>query len=157
FITPSKAGGLGQTVTDLARAVNTPRALVVLGDTHFQFADPNVLGADQPTLLVGPVEESYRWCIAELESNGAVRALRDKEPNLKAPLNALIGVYCFPSSKLLLESAEAAVTEAEALGQRTEMKAILDRVGQVAGLRAERAGDWLDCGNADRQAASHQA
>ena len=37
---PRRQGGLGQTVADLARAVRTPRALVVLGDTHFQFADP---------------------------------------------------------------------------------------------------------------------
>jgi len=37
------------------------------------------------------------------------------------------------------------------------MKAILERVAATAPLKAVRAGDWLDCGNADRQAASHQA
>ncbi len=37
------------------------------------------------------------------------------------------------------------------------MKAILEKVGAKTPLRAELAGDWLDCGNADRQAASHQA
>ncbi len=154
FITPSKLGGLGQTVSDLAATVKTPRALVVLGDTHFQFADPSVLGAATPTVLVGPVEESFRWCVAEADATGAVTALRDKEPELKGPLNALIGVYCFPDAALLKKGAAAAVAEAEVKGKPTEMKAILERLGP---LKAERAGDWLDCGNADRQAASHQA
>src|SRR5687768_16121160 len=54
FITPSKAGGLGQTVADLAKAATTKRALVVLGDTHFQFTDPGLLAADCPAVLVSP-------------------------------------------------------------------------------------------------------
>ncbi len=157
FITPSKPGGLGQTVADLARAVDTARALVVLGDTHFQFVDPSVLASDSPTVLVSPVEESYRWCIAETDSSRIVRGLRDKEADLKGPLDALIGVYCFPDARLLKESSAAAVAAADAAGRPTEMKAILDRVAAVTPLKAERAGDWLDCGNADRQAASHQA
>lgn len=157
FITPSKMGGLGQTVADLARTVKTRRAMVVLGDTHFQFADPAVLGSRAATVLVSPVEESYRWCIAETDADGTVRALRDKEPDLVGPLNALIGVYCFPDAVVLKESADAAVAEAESKGRPTEMKAILERVGRSTPLKAERAGDWLDCGNADRQAASHQA
>ncbi|MBL8956611.1 MAG: hypothetical protein JNK82_37900 [Myxococcaceae bacterium] len=157
FITPSKAGGLGQTVADLAKAVATKRALVVLGDTHFQFADPALLSSDSPTVLVSPVEESYRWCVAETDASRTVKALRDKEADLAGPLEALIGVYGFPDAKLLARSADAAVAEAETAGRPTEMKAILDRVAQASPLKAERAGDWLDCGNADRQAASHQA
>ncbi len=157
FITPSKMGGLGQTVADLARTVKSQRAVIVLGDTHFQFADPAVLGSASPTVLVSPVEESYRWCVVETDKTGLVSALKDKEPELKGPLNALIGVYCFPDASVLKASADAAVVEAESMARPTEMKAILDRVAQVTPLRAERAGDWLDCGNADRQAASHQA
>lgn len=157
FITPSKMGGLGQTVSDLARVVKTGRALVVLGDTHFQFTDPEILGATSPTVLVSPVEESYRWCITEVDANGAVTALRDKEPELKGPHNALIGVYGFPDAALLRASAESAVKDAERKSLPTEMKAILERVGASTPLRAVRAADWLDCGNADRQAASHQA
>lgn len=157
FITPSKAGGLGQTVADLARSVKTKRALVVLGDTHFQFVDAALLASDSPSVLVSPVEESYRWCVAETDDTRTVRALRDKEPDVKGPLHALIGVYCFPDAQLLQRSAEAAVADADAAGRPTEMKAILDGVAAVTPLRAERAGDWLDCGNADRQAASHQA
>ncbi|MBK7864635.1 MAG: hypothetical protein IPJ65_39735 [Archangiaceae bacterium] len=155
FITPSKAGGWGGR-SPISPTWSTPRAMVVLGDTHFQFADPAVLNDASPTVLVSEVEESYRWCIAE-SANGTVTALRDKEPNLKGPLDALIGVYTFPDAKLLREASAAAVSDAQATGGVTQMKAILDRVGAKTPLKAVKAGDWLDCGNPDRQAASHQA
>src|SRR5262245_10186245 len=112
FITPSAPGGLGQTVMDLAREVNTPRAMGVLGDTHFQFSDPSVLGSPSPVVLVSPVHESYRWCVAEAGPGGVVEALRDKEPDLPAPLQALIGVYLFPDAQALRDAAEANVDAA---------------------------------------------
>src|SRR5262249_44932682 len=104
FISPSP-GGLGQTALDLANAAHTGRALVVLGDTHFQLADPSVLGSPAPVVLVSAVNESYRWCIAETAADGTVTALRDKEPNLTGPLQALIGVYLFPDTGALRAAA----------------------------------------------------
>lgn len=157
FITPSKQGGLGQTVLDLAKQVKTPRALVVLGDTHFQFADPAVLDAGVPTVLVAPVEESYRWCVAESDVSGTVKALHDKKSDLPGPYSALIGVYAFPNSAHLLEAAQVAVQSAERAGKNAEMSVILEQLRVRSGLRAVQTGDWLDCGNADSQAASHQA
>lgn len=153
FITPSATGGLGQTVADLAAKVTTPRALVVLGDTHFQFHDAAVLQSPSPTVLVSPVEESYRWCVAEAGADGQVTALRDKEPGLTGPVQALIGVYAFPDALALQRASKEALAAATQAGKSAEMKAILERVGP---LRAVPAKAWLDCGNADRQAAAHQ-
>ncbi|MBX7116685.1 MAG: hypothetical protein K1X64_20335 [Myxococcaceae bacterium] len=157
FITPSKSGGLGQTVLDLAHQVKTERALVVLGDTHFQLADPAVLAAPTPTVLVAPVEESYRWCVAQCAADGTVSALHDKKADLPGPHLALIGVYAFPSGAQLLDASHAAVAAADEQGKNAEMSAILEHLRLRAGLRAVPAGDWLDCGNPDSQAASHQA
>lgn len=158
FIVPPKGGGLGNTVRELSHHVKTPRALVVLGDTHFQFVDPAaVLESRAPTVLVSRVSESYRWCIAESGADGLVTALRDKEPGLSGPLDALIGVYSFPHAPGLVAAADAAVAQAEKAGRPAEMKAILDEVREQQPLRAAPAGDWLDCGNPDRQAAAHQA
>ncbi len=157
FITPSKGGGLGQTVLDLAQQVKTPRALVVLGDTHFQLAEPAVLACTTPTVLVAPVEESYRWCVAQCAADGTVSALHDKKADLPGPHQALIGVYAFPSSAQLLDASRTAVVAADEKGKNAEMSAILEHLRSRAGLRAVPAGDWLDCGNPDSQAASHQA
>ena len=154
FMVPSRDGGVGRTVLELLEGVETSAALVVLGDTYFQFCDQNVIDDSGPFVLVHPVESSYRWCIAETDENGFVQELRDKEPGLPTPLNALIGVYYFPDVEVAQRAARAAV--ASSGEQRTELSAILDRVRSESPIRAIAAGDWLDCGNADRQALSHR-
>src|SRR4051812_40679893 len=84
-------GGLGFTIKELAEHVKTTSSLVVLGDTHFRFSNPDILKEATPFVLVSPVEVSYRWCIAETDGEGNIKSFRDKEPGLQAPLEALIG------------------------------------------------------------------
>lgn len=155
FIVPSADGGVGRTVAELAGKAQGSSALVVLGDTHFQFADATVLQGERPTVLVAPVNESYRWCIAEVDSSGTVRALHDKQPGLSEPLDALIGVYYFPDLAELRRAADQAV-ETTPSGRGTDMSQILTLVSREQPVQAVRAGDWLDCGNPDRQASSHR-
>lgn len=157
FITPSKDGGVGRTIMELADRVATKHALVVLGDTHFQFADPKALDGDVPFVLTNPVEDSYRWCIAETRADGTIRRLRDKEEGLEGPLDALIGVYYFPDAGALKSAAHDNVATAEAAHKRAELAGILDRINAQAPIHAVRAGSWLDAGNADMQARAHQA
>ena len=156
FVVPSADGGVGGTVSELAGKAKGHSALVVLGDTHFQFADPSVLLDGVPTVLVHPVEDSYRWCTAETSVDGMVTALHDKEPGLAGPVQALIGVYYFPDLAQLQQAAKASVEQAQAAGRRTELADILKAVGRQQAIRAVTAGDWLDCGNPDRQASSHR-
>lgn len=154
FMVPSRDGGVGQTVFELLESVETSAALVVLGDTYFQFFDQTVVNDSEPFVLVHLVESSYRWCIAETDENGYVEELRDKEPGLPTPLNALIGVYYFPDVEVARRAARDAV--ANSTQQRTELSAILDGIRIESPIRAIGSGDWLDCGNADRQALSHR-
>lgn len=154
FMVPSRDGGVGQTVLELLERVETAAALIVLGDTYFQFADQSVLDQTDPFVLVNSVESSYRWCIAETDGNGFVQQLRDKEPGLATPLHALIGVYYFPDVMVARRAARAAV--ANTATKRTELSAILAGIRTESPIRAIAAGDWLDCGNADRQALSHR-
>ncbi len=156
FIVPSSDGGVGRTVLELAEYAQGSSALVVLGDTHFRFADPQVLLEDEPAVLVQAVEDSYRWCIAETSDDGMVTALHDKQPGLPEPLQALIGVYYFPRLDELRNAARAAVAQSLASGSRTELAQILGNLALTRPIRAVAAGDWLDCGNPDRQASSHR-
>lgn len=155
FIVPSAGRGVGGTVNELAQHAEAESALVVLGDTYFQLPTGAPLAGAEPFVLVHPVDESYRWCVAEVDAEGIVRALHDKRVGLAPSSPALIGVYYFPS----LEGLRAAASDAAAAATsgRIEMMDILDRVRREQPLRAIRAGDWLDCGNPDRQAASHRA
>ena len=157
FLAPASDGGLGGTVLELAEQAQGQAALVVLGDTHFQFAQTDLLGGDVPFVLTRPVEDSYRWCIAESNERGEITALHDKEPGLTGPLDALIGVYYFPDLAALRDAARKAVSKATAAGRRTEFADILRNLDGTRPLKAVRAGDWLDCGNPDRQASSHRS
>src|SRR5688572_5570440 len=100
FIVPTSGpkGGVGDTVLSLLETVKTKSALIVLGDTHFQFADPSVLEKGEPFVLTSPVEESYRWCVAEIDGRNYITRLRNKEKDLATPLEGLIGVYFFPDA-----------------------------------------------------------
>jgi dTDP-glucose pyrophosphorylase len=156
FLLPSADGGVGRTVLDLAEQATGKSALVVLGDTHFQFADPKILVRDEAAVLVDQVDDSYRWCTADTDAAGMITALHDKETGLPGPLQALIGVYYFPSLEQLQSAAREAVSAHEPRGERTEFADILKIVKRERPIRALQAGDWLDCGNPDRQASSHR-
>lgn len=156
FIVPSRDAGVGSTIVELADRVRTKAALVVLGDTHFQFAE-GVRLDDVPFVLTSPVEDSYRWCIAEATGDGLLAHLRDKQPGLEAPLDALIGVYYFPDVVALQHAARDNVAAADSSGRRAEIAGILERMIGTTPIALQRAGTWLDCGNPDMQARAHQA
>lgn len=157
FIVPSHDGGVGLTIRELAEAAATSAALVVLGDTHFEFGDVTPWQHPElPLVLTSPVNESYRWCIAEHDDAGMLGQLHDKVAGLPEPLEALIGVYYFPNMELLRQTARAAFEAAEADRSRVELAGILERVRALVPVRVARAGSWLDCGNPDMQARAHQ-
>jgi len=157
FMVPSRDGGVGQTVFELSERVETAGALVVLGDTDFRFSDPQrVFEANAPVILTHPVNDSYRWCIAEVSEDGTLDRLRDKVPDLTGPLEALIGVYLFPDATTLQAAARETVAAAAKAGKRAELAGILERVHARSPIRVLRTGTWLDSGNPDTQASAHQ-
>jgi dTDP-glucose pyrophosphorylase len=151
YVTPTDHRGPLSTICALAEQAVTGRALVVLGDTNFEFADPNVLDSQEPFVLVGHVDESYRWCIADTDSEGYAVDYHDKQPGLEPPLSALIGVYFFPDLNQLRQSAKQLLDGREGSG---EISTLLCELGQSAPIRALRAARWLDCGNPDTQISS---
>jgi dTDP-glucose pyrophosphorylase len=156
FHVPTADRGVGHTVLELAERAIGNAALVVLGDTYFQFADPALLRRGEAAVLVQSVDDPYRWCTVETNSQGVVAAWHDKEPGLPGPMAALIGVYYFPALAQLQTCACAADRQAGAENRRTEMADILKRVGAATPVHAVVAGDWLDCGNPDRRESSHR-
>jgi dTDP-glucose pyrophosphorylase len=157
FIVPAVNRGVGRTVLELAKRAEAKAALVVLGDTYFQFADPSVLSDSEATVLVQPVDDPYRWCTVEVDADGRVTQWHDKEAGLAGPRQALIGVYQFPDVTELREAAATADQHAAVDERRTELADILKIVAARRPIRAVAAGDWLDCGNPDRRDSSHRA
>ncbi|MEE2903793.1 MAG: sugar phosphate nucleotidyltransferase [Myxococcota bacterium] len=158
FVVPERDGGVGFTLLELLRRVQTRGSLVVLGDTHFEFNDTADLFGDSPYVLTGPVQESKRWCIAKLNEEGLVESLHDKESDLTGPLHALIGVYGFPNTRNALEAAEDAAKQCTRPEDRIELSHILMSVAEKSkqSIIAMPAAKWIDVGNPDRHASSHR-
>jgi dTDP-glucose pyrophosphorylase len=156
FIVPTVNRGVGRTVLELADHQRQSASLVVLGDTYFQFADAGLLSLDEAAVLVQTVDDSYRWCTVDIGSEGTVTNWHDKEIGLPGPMPALIGAYYFPDTAELREAAHRADEIAAAESRRTEMADLLKNVALRRPIRAIAAGDWLDCGNADRRDSSHR-
>jgi dTDP-glucose pyrophosphorylase len=155
FMVPdsTREGEVGDTIRELVEGIETRGVLIVLGDTYFRFTEESLLDSCEPFLLVHPVDDSYRWCVAEIDEKGFVKLLRDKDPTLQGMQIALIGVYFFPEAFQL----RGAAFEAAKLGRgSTQLASILMEVSRDKPIRAVRAGEWLDCGNSDRQASSHR-
>jgi dTDP-glucose pyrophosphorylase len=157
FLVPPVDGGVGRTVLELANFSKAASALVVLGDTHFQFSDLDVLDKGHVVVLVDVVEDSYRWCTVKISDAGVVSEFHDKEAGVPGPLDALIGAYFFPDLKQLQVEATEAVRVATHEQRRTELADILRRLQRRRPISAVRAGAWLDCGNPDHQASSHRS
>ncbi len=153
IIAPPPGGGVADTLLDLAQGVASGAVLTVLGDTLFSFEDPSVLDTDEVTVLVDEVEESYRWCLADVDESHAVRQFFDKVPDRPEPRLALIGVYYFPDVDLL-HQADRELRADRSAG--LEMVTLLDWIRQRTPVRATRAATWLDCGNPDTQVRSQQ-
>lgn len=152
-----KTASVGETVVALAQSCVTEHALVVLGDTYFQFTRRGSLWSPDPVILTAPVAESYRWCVVRTSPDGQVVELIDKRPSVAGPLEALIGVYWFPSVQDLLAAAQVAGSRDRRDGAGLSLAEILSALNDVRTIYAEAAEEWFDAGNPDRRAAASRA
>lgn len=151
WMVPERDGGPGHTVASLLRGLDGP-ALIVLGDTLFEFASTEY-PMDEPWLLVSSVEESARWCVIETDEEGRVSNWFDKTPGLSPPLTAAAGVYWIPDARDALSRAQADTENRSAF----EISDVLGPQWRSRGAHAVEAGTWRDCGNPDTQEMSKRS
>src|SRR5262249_8873019 len=152
---PTEDLGVGGTIHDLVLAADGARGLVVLGDTHFQLKNVDLLRNRHATVLTSDVEDPYRWCTVEVDVRGQIQRFHDKPSSVATPPKALIGVYYFPDLEEVRRSSHEAIAASRTEKRSVEIADILKRLHGP--IETAPALEWLDCGNPDRQAASHQA
>jgi aminoglycoside phosphotransferase len=153
-----------------AEHLESQKALVVLGDTYFTFKSSwtsdnwgkNNEPDDVPMhsfILTAPVRDSYRWCMVG-KSDGHATSFIDKPALAEASMEAAIGVYGFDDVELLklcLDEAVADVfTDGESPTAPIQMSDVLRPYLGIAPIEVRAPGEWMDCGNADNLAQSHQ-
>lgn len=121
-------------------------ALVVLGDTLFQF--PEAMNGDfsESFVLTNPVQEANRWCLANVGADQRVTALADKPEHNPGEWPALIGVYFLRDAAPARESLER---EHAAGTKSLQLRHALEPYIRADKLRGFSAANWFDCGNPD--------
>lgn len=170
WVVPDHDYGLGYTMYCCAEHLDSQKALVVLGDTFFNFkpswTDGNLGKNGEPDdvpmhsfILTAAVRDSYRWCMVGIDG-GKATSFIDKPQLSEASMEAAIGVYGFDDVELLklcLDDAVAGIfTEDESAPATIQMSDVLKPYLGIAPIEARAPGEWMDCGNADNLAQSHQ-
>jgi dTDP-glucose pyrophosphorylase len=120
--------------------------LIYLGDTLCR----DVLAFDRDFVLAHPVDDQWRWCMAQPDASGALCRLLDK-PATRTPAGlALIGVYYFEDGALLQRCIEDVYAAAERLHGEYQLSSAIERYNAVRSVEVRRAKDWFDCGSIDR-------
>ena len=120
--------------------------LIFLGDTLTRDA----LSFDTDFVLAHPVDDQWRWCMAQPDSNGMLSRLLDKPASRTAADLALIGVYYFRDSALWQRSIEDVYASGERLQGEYQLSSAIERYNAVRPIEVRRANDWSDCGSIDR-------
>ena len=120
--------------------------LVFLGDTLTRDA----LAFDTDFVLAHPVDDQWRWCMAQPDRNGRLSRLLDK-PAGRTPADlALIGVYYFQDGALWQRCIENVYASGERLHGEYQLSSAIERYNAVRPIEVRRAKDWFDCGSIDR-------
>lgn len=150
FVVPDRDGDIGYTLLCAAKYVKTDHALVVFGDTYFTFSSEELLSFDNSFVLVHPVKEVSRWCLAELDLGGNVSKLVDKPKSYDGDPLALIGVYGIAKWASFVESLTEELEKSIIQGKSNiSLTKTLESYGSTEQINGVTPGSWFDCGHSD--------
>ena len=120
---------------------NTKSIRIILGDTLIKDAFHD----EGDFVYVHEVEDSERWCVAEIDNNRTVIKYRDKQEHLPKPHHALCGYYHLVDGQLVAACLDQVIKE----GKR-EISSLLAVYQNKKMVKAKQALEWFDFGNIDK-------
>jgi dTDP-glucose pyrophosphorylase len=113
---------------------------VILGDTLIRDEHPNF----SDYIFVQEVNDSQRWCLADVSTNGIVIGYHDKQPHVTRPHYAVCGHYAFSNTRALIDS-----TAVSYASQKKQLSDVLISYQQNQLVTAVKVEQWFDFGNID--------
>ena len=139
----NKGSIIDSLVCGLQQSKITDGVRVILGDTLIQ----DSFTYTKDVVYVTEVNETKRWCIAELDSNGYIINYIDKGKELYKSGLALAGYYHFTNKAYLLECALKAVKN-----NATELSNVLSEYSTNHPIEGISTSNWYDFGHVDNLA-----
>lgn len=138
--------GLADTLYQVIKTIKSDNPLlIVLGDTIFK----EKLKFDYDWVKYAKVDESFRWCLVELDKNNYVQKYIDKPDNYKTPAKALVGLYFLKNKKTFQNALRYVVKNKITIKQKTQISSALEIYSQKRNIKAELIKHWFDCGSID--------
>jgi dTDP-glucose pyrophosphorylase len=113
---------------------------VILGDTLIRDCPPT----HSDYIFIQEVNDSQRWCIADVAHNGTVTRYYDKEQHVPRPHFAVCGYYSFSNTGALIAS-----TTSSYKSEKKQLSDVLIAYQQIHPITAIIAEQWFDFGNID--------
>lgn len=159
FITIDKDLGPGYSLGLTIKKVKTSQALIVLGDTLFEFGEKEEksLKENASFVLYKPVQETYRWSLIETDKQGSVNKFIEKPLKYTKRAKALIGVYKISNLPLLVQSFNNALkvnqnfklSQRQRNSKKIEITHVLSYYIKDCPIQAFEAKEWFDVGHID--------
>tara|TARA_B100000029_G_scaffold489151_1_gene546599 strand:- start:1285 stop:2904 length:1620 start_codon:yes stop_codon:yes gene_type:complete len=130
-------------VQGLEQTESTDGVRVILGDTLIKDSFEN----DLDMVYIAEVNETKRWCIAELDSNNHITNYIDKGEELYTSGLAISGYYHFTNKEHLLKCALRATKNNE-----TELSSVLYKYSKDYPITGIKTAKWYDFGHVDNLA-----
>lgn len=108
FVTPDRQLGVGYSVLCAAPYFDSDKVLIVLGDTIFK----DLLSFKDNWLMYSTVEDTYRWCMIETDSNNNIKRFVDKPDTYNGENKALVGIYHLCDSHYFFDCLKQATNDA---------------------------------------------
>ena len=123
--------------------------LIILGDTVFDVNLKPVFEEQHSSLGVKSVNDPRRFGTAELDGNGFVKSLVEKDPNPKSNL-ALVGLYYLKHGSLLRAAIDDLIEKDHTLnGEYQITDALQNMVNDGHTFTTFTVDGWYDCGKPD--------
>lgn len=120
-------------------AVNLSNTIqIILGDTLIR----DSFDVEGDYVYTHLVEDSSRWCIVELDTDGYVKVYHEKKENPRVPFQALCGFYKLSESHEFYNVLLKCIVEGN-----TQLSDALMSYGTKHSLKGHSASQWFDFGN----------
>ncbi|MDB5284757.1 MAG: glucose-phosphate thymidylyltransferase [Bacteroidota bacterium] len=150
FVTQEKRDGLGHAIWMAREALDLNKELIIhLGDTIVDIDIKHIMAEKYSTLCVKKVDDPRAFGVAEIDSEGFIKAVVEK-PAIPKSNMALVGFYFIRETAILMQALEYIVnnnlhTNNEFYLTDGLMKMIKDGVK----FKSQKVDSWFDVGKKD--------
>ena len=140
---PNQGSIITSLIHGLEQTKKTDGVRIILGDTLIQDSFEHAIDM----VYITKVNETKRWCIAELDSDNHISNYMDKGKEFYSSGLALAGYYHFTNKSHLLKSALHAINN-----NATELSSVLNKYSIDYPIKGIETTKWYDFGHVDNLA-----